>query len=149
MRRFPILQRRKFYGNGGAEIAWFGRDLDAPAWDDPELRTLSYMLGGRDGPRLFIILNADHRSQGVALPPSADRAPWRRVIDTSLPSGQDFVEEGREAASITRSDILHRPGAWSSSPARESPLAARRRNPSPLRLGSSGLAEMKAAGKVE
>ncbi len=28
MRRFPLLQRRKFYGNGGAQIAWFGRDLE-------------------------------------------------------------------------------------------------------------------------
>jgi glycogen operon protein len=96
MRRFPLLQRRKFYGGGGPEIAWFGRDLDAPAWDDPELRTLAYMLGGRRGPRLFFILNADYRSQGVALPPSADHAPWRRVIDTCLPAGEDFAEEGSE-----------------------------------------------------
>jgi glycogen operon protein len=97
-RRFPLLQRRKFYENGGAEIAWFGKDLNAPAWDDPELRTLSCMLGGRDGPRLFFIQNADYRTQGVALPPSADRAPWRRVIDTSLPAGEDFSEEGQEGA---------------------------------------------------
>jgi hypothetical protein len=47
---------------------------------------------------LFFIQNADYRTQGVALPPSADRAPWRRVIDTSLPAGEDFSEEGQEGA---------------------------------------------------
>ena len=48
--------------------------------------------------RLFFILNSDHEPQWVRLPRlGADRA-WHRAIDTSLASGDDFSEAGREVA---------------------------------------------------
>ncbi len=107
-RRFPVLQCRKFFtgrdsnDNGVPDIQWFGRNLDAPAWDDPELRTLCYLLDGGEGPGgrgdyfLFIILNADFRLQAVRLPALPAGRPWQRIIDTSLETGEDFLDEARE-----------------------------------------------------
>ncbi len=107
-KRYPILQRRKFFsgidmdGDRIPDIQWFGKELDRPAWDDPELRTLSYMLDGGEEPSdageylLFVILNADFLPQAVRIPPLDPGKRWRRVIDTSLDSGEDFRSEGDE-----------------------------------------------------
>jgi pullulanase/glycogen debranching enzyme len=53
--------------------------------------------------RLFFILNSHFDPQWVNLPPLAPGGVWRRAIDTSLPSGDDFTEPGREI-SIDPSD---------------------------------------------
>ncbi len=107
-RRYPVLQGRKFFtgrdsnGNGIPDIQWFGRNLDDPAWNDPELRTLCYMVDGSEEPGgrgdyvLFFILNADHRMQFTRLPSLPRGKQWKRVIDTSLEAGDDFLGEGRE-----------------------------------------------------
>ena len=106
--RHPILQRRKFFrgmdldADGQADITWFGPDGGRPNWDDPELRILCYQLDGseagtgRDDSLLFLILNADHRSQTVKLPPLPDGKKWRRAIDTALAGGDDFMDAGAE-----------------------------------------------------
>jgi len=105
---YPILQRRKFYsgtdenGNAIPDLAWFGKEGDPLNWDDPENRTLCYQLDGSEDPAgagdylLFFILNADYRSQSIKLPVCRDGQSWARIIDTSRPSGADFLEAGRE-----------------------------------------------------
>jgi glycogen operon protein len=110
-RRFPILHRRRFFtgqdldGNGLADITWYGPDLRSPDWGNPELRAIAYLLDGEaardqrpEAPlasyRLFTLHNADHRPCRFALPPAP--AAWRRILDTSLPAGEDLVEPGRE-----------------------------------------------------
>jgi hypothetical protein len=45
---------------------------------------------------LFFILNAHFEPQPVKLPPLDPGCGWHRAIDTSLPSGEDFAEPGRE-----------------------------------------------------
>ena len=107
-RRFPVLQSRKFFtgqyqdNNGIPDIRWFGTRLDEPAWQDPDLRTLCYQLDGGEAPGgagnyvLFIILNADYRLQCVQIPPPPAGKTWRRVVDTSLDSGEDILEDGEE-----------------------------------------------------
>jgi glycogen operon protein len=71
-------------------------------WDDPEVRTIAYQLDGSEEPsevgdyRLFFILNADYRMQSVSLPPLDGKKRWYRVIDTSLPAGEDFADSGKE-----------------------------------------------------
>jgi isoamylase len=113
--RFPALQSRKFLestdkdGNSISGISWFGTDGNAPNWDNIEVRILSYRLDGADEQssgrnyQLFLIFNADYRGQGVKLPPLSDKK-WYRVIDTSLPAGIDFADEGGEVE-IIPSDI--------------------------------------------
>jgi len=107
-RRFPILQRRKFFrgvdldANGIDDITWFGTDGRGPNWNDPELRTLCYQLDGSEGSAnrddylLFYILNADYRKQVVEIPQPPGGMTWYRVIDTSLSSEKDFLDPGAE-----------------------------------------------------
>lgn len=42
---------------------------------------------------LFLALNGDYRKHEVMVPPLPG-IRWRRAIDTSLPSGVDFAEDG-------------------------------------------------------
>jgi len=107
-RRFPALQRRKFFlgkdldADGIPDLTWFAPDGGQPRWQDGSARTLCCQLdssedGARlDVDRLFFILNGDFESQWVKLPPLGPSRCWRRAIDTSLPSGEDFAEPGKE-----------------------------------------------------
>jgi isoamylase len=107
IRRYPILQRRKFLlgkdldNNQIPDITWFDNWLHRPDWNDPRVRTLNLMLDGSEEPSesgeylLFIILNADPFLQRVSLPPVEGKC-WHRVIDTSMPEGEDFLDPGKE-----------------------------------------------------
>jgi glycogen operon protein len=107
-RRFPILQRRKFYlgkdldDDGVADLTWYSNVLGAPSWQDTNARTLCMQLdasedGANNGvDRVFFILNGHYEPQWIQLPQlGADRG-WHRAIDTSLPGGEDFLEAGQE-----------------------------------------------------
>ena len=107
-RRCTILQRRKFLlgedrnGDGVPDIVWYGTNLETPAWDDPELRTGCVQLdGGQEHSdlghyRLLFILDEDTNLRYVTLPPLAPGARWSRLVDTSLPAGEDIVLPGAE-----------------------------------------------------
>jgi isoamylase len=107
-RRFPVLQRRQFRlgkdrdADNVPDLTWFGADQDAPPWNDPAARTLCYQLdSSEDGAklavsRLFIILNSRSKPQWCRLPPLDNSERWHRAIDTSLPSGADFADAGKE-----------------------------------------------------
>jgi glycogen operon protein len=107
-RRFPVLQCRKFFtgrdqnANGIPDIRWFGTNLDEPAWQDFDLRTLCYQLDGSEavnGPReyvLLIVFNADYRARSVRIPEPPCGKIWYRVVDTSLDTGEDIADPGRE-----------------------------------------------------
>jgi hypothetical protein len=45
---------------------------------------------------LLLILNADYSLRFIQLPVLSGDRQWRRLIDTSLPAGEDFCEAGRE-----------------------------------------------------
>jgi glycogen operon protein len=107
-RRFPILQRRKFYlgkdldADGVPDLTWYSSELGSPQWDDANARTLCCQLDASDDgmdlgvDRLFFILNSHYQSQWIKLPELAAGRSWHRLIDTSLPAGEDFAEPGRE-----------------------------------------------------
>jgi isoamylase len=107
-RRFPILQRRKFFlgenldADGVPDLTWFASNSGSPDWQNAEARTLCYQLdASEDGAdmgvgRLFFILNGDFKPQWVNLPPLDAELHWHRAIDTSLPGGEDFAAAGRE-----------------------------------------------------
>jgi glycogen operon protein len=110
VRRYPILQRRKFSlgedldDDKIPDLSWFGTNGDGggPRWTDPEARTLCIQLdasterGELTGERLFFIYNADFTSHWVNLPPLDGGGQWRRAIDTSLAAGVDLAEDGNE-----------------------------------------------------
>ncbi len=100
-----IFQRRKFLlgrdldGNTVPDIKWFvGRDTERPSWDDPELRTVCYQLDEEEGHDhfFFIVLNADYNMQYIRIPRLINHKKWYRVVDTSIESGEDFLDSGRE-----------------------------------------------------
>ena len=107
-RRYTILQRRKFMlgmdndSDDLPDISWYGSDLSRPAWGDPECRVLCCLLDGSEERseageyRLYLILNADYNTAWVRIPEPPAGMRWRRVVDTSLPSGRDFMEPGEE-----------------------------------------------------
>jgi isoamylase len=107
-KKYTVLQHRKFFlgrdlnDDNIPDISWFGKDLGTPAWHDPEARTLCYRLDGGETRSalgayyLFIIFNGDHSLQRITIPPLQGGRRWYRVMDTSLPSGEDFVDSGGE-----------------------------------------------------
>ncbi|MGD0915966.1 MAG: glycogen debranching protein GlgX [Thermodesulfobacteriota bacterium] len=108
VKRYSCLQRRKFFlgkdldADHIPDLSWFGKDLDKPSWDDPELRTLCYRLDGGEEEsewgdyHLFFILNADSNLQFIKLPQLTKGKKWFRAVDTSLKSGEDFLDTGKE-----------------------------------------------------
>jgi isoamylase len=107
-RRFPILQRRKFFlghdldDDGVPDLTWYSGELGRPRWEDVNARTVCVQLdASEDGSntgvdRLFLILNGHHDPQWINLPQLAADRCWHRSIDTSLPSGEDFLDAGKE-----------------------------------------------------
>ena len=106
-KRHPILRRGRFHagrdtdGDAIPDIAWYGKELDSP-WVDPRGSTICYQLDGKEGGPdappclLFFILNAAASLERVLLPPAPFRERWYRVVDTSLPDGDDFMAVGEE-----------------------------------------------------
>jgi glycogen operon protein len=71
-----------------AEITWHGVNLDRPDWS-PFSHSLAFTTKATmDRVSFHVILNAYWRPLQFELP----RAPWRRWIDTVLPSPDDIVE---------------------------------------------------------
>jgi len=107
-KRYTILQRRKYFlgidldADNIPDITWYGNDLGKPQWDNPELRTLCYQLDGGEQKsdlgdyQLFFILNTDFNTQSIRIPQLKEGKKWYRVIDTSLKSGEDFLDAGKE-----------------------------------------------------
>ncbi len=107
-RRFPVLQRRKFYlgkdldDDGVPDLTWFAPDGGELQWGDANARTLCCQLDTSeegtqlDVSRLFFILNPNFESRWVKLPALAAGHGWHRTIDTGLPAGDDFAAPGQE-----------------------------------------------------
>jgi glycogen operon protein len=106
-RTYPILQRRKFLlgtdldCNQVPDITWFDGNLNRPDWNNPTEQMLSLMLDGGEEKSpagdylLFLILNASPFLERVSLPHKGEKS-WYRIIDTSLPAGEDFLDPGKE-----------------------------------------------------
>jgi len=105
---YSVLKRREFLsgkdldGNHVRDIEWFAPDGNPLNWDDWQSRTLCYQLDGSEQEselgdyQFFFILNADFNLKSVRLPRPGNGKKWRRIVDTSLDSGRDFVDPGKE-----------------------------------------------------
>jgi glycogen operon protein len=106
---YNVLQQRQFFqgtdidDDSVPDISWFGINLELPNWNDPESRTLCYRLDVGDY-NLFIVLNAYFNLQPVRTPEPGPQKKWHRAIDTSLPSGQDCLDIGKEIL-LTPADV--------------------------------------------
>jgi isoamylase len=99
--RHPALRRRTFFqgmsGSKSPDIFWHGVEPSEPDFGF-ESRSIAFALDGRriDRPGIvdrdiYVALNAYWKPLNFRIPASPSGRPWRRTIDTSLPSPDDAV----------------------------------------------------------
>jgi len=105
----PVLAQEHFYreacdGECRAEIVWHGTDGGEPQWENPDARAIAFHLNGSAIKKpvhvqdndLFVILNSGGFNAKFTTPePSNKNAKWYRIVDTSLPDGEDIVDESK------------------------------------------------------
>jgi isoamylase len=100
-KRHPALRRRTFFRGAGPDasrepdIYWHGVEPWAPDFSAGS-RTLAFSLDGSQTGRepdrdFYIACNAWEGPLPFRTPPSPSGKPWRRTIDTALPSPMDIV----------------------------------------------------------
>jgi glycogen operon protein len=102
-KRHPVLRRQGFFQNRftaphlGPEVVWHGLEPYQPDFRYIA-RTLALTLDGRQTRReadcdFYVAMNAWQDRLPFRVPPSPSGRPWRRVVDTALPSPGDIVAE--------------------------------------------------------
>ena len=86
----PLLGRDNFLTD--ADVTWH-----EDRWHDPQSKFLAFTLHDRGFGcgDLYIAFNAHEFYVDAALPPPPQGKRWARIVDTNLPSPQDFVAEGK------------------------------------------------------
>jgi isoamylase len=85
------LSRERFVNR----VSWHGVKVGDPDWTG-QSRTLAFHLHARQGhPDLYVMFNAHWESQRFNLPHGGH---WMRLVDTTLPSPDDIVEEASAVA---------------------------------------------------
>jgi pullulanase/glycogen debranching enzyme len=76
-----------------------GAEITSLLGESPKSRALALVLDGRreDDDDLYVMINAYREPLTFAL---QEAGPWRRVMDTSLPSPDDIAEPGHEVAVV-------------------------------------------------
>jgi glycogen operon protein len=119
-KRHSALRRRTFFrgaGYGNAltpDVVWHGVEPFQPDFS-PGSRTVAYCLDGRQTGRepdrdIYVAINAWQDPLDFRVPPAPNRRPWRRVLDTVLPSPRDIVgpEEGPVVPADSRYPVAGR-----------------------------------------
>jgi glycogen operon protein len=101
----PVLRRRTFFTGARAglppEIVWHGIEPAKPDFS-LESHSLAWALDGRRSDRpnfvdrdLYVAVNAWAQTVSFKIPAAPSGRPWRRAVDTALPSPDDIIEEDR------------------------------------------------------
>ena len=105
----PALRRESFFSglpdrHGQRDISWHGTQLQEPAWNDPEARTLAFTI--TDGATtIHVMLNMDFSDQCFDIPLLTANANWKKIIDTAQPSPFDIVASD-QASNIDSDQLL-------------------------------------------
>lgn len=116
-RRHSQLHRKEFFTGkdvrkcGYPDIGWHGVKPNQPDWG-AESRSLAFMIAGdpslSDGPEadfIYAVFNMWYEAITFNLPKLPPGMRWRRVMDTGLPSPDDFLEPGTEQLLPTQSSV--------------------------------------------
>ena len=95
--RLMIALRMKHFALSREEFvnrtSWHGTKLGNPDWTG-ESRTLAFQMHGwHERPDVYVMFNAHWEPQRFALPNRDWHDRWRRLVDTSLASPEDIVED--------------------------------------------------------
>jgi glycogen operon protein len=102
-----VLRRRTFFNaertGQSHEIMWHGVEPAKPDFSS-DSHAIAFALDGRrcDRPHvidrdIYVALNAYTNPLEFTIPAAPSGRPWRRVVDTALPSPQDIVDEADAA----------------------------------------------------
>lgn len=86
----PLLGRESFLSDN--DVTWHEHD-----WSNPESRFIAFTLHERNlgGGDLYVAFNSHNFSVPVEVPAPPSGKHWVRVVDTNLPSPDDFCDEGK------------------------------------------------------
>ena len=83
------------------EILWHGVEPSQPDFG-PDSHALAFALDGRRSDRpglidrdIYVAVNAWQEPLDFSIPAAPSGRPWRRAVDTALPSPEDIIEEDR------------------------------------------------------
>jgi glycogen operon protein len=89
---YQVLNSPNFWTlPGDPEICWHGVKLDAPDWRDQSHSLAFELLSHKRNEHLHVMVNAYWRALEFEIPAPKDGCRWYRVIDTALPSPDDFI----------------------------------------------------------
>jgi glycogen operon protein len=107
----PAFRRPDFFkgfdhgGNMLPDIAWADRTGRTPDWRTLNKYLAFYLDGSRDEIQsdvddddFFVMCNPDSKDIGAAIPPPQQGKCWYRLVDTSVPAPEDFLQCGDEEA---------------------------------------------------
>jgi glycogen operon protein len=96
---------------GYPDISWHGTTPWVPDWG-PNSRSLAFLIPGEaarssgpDADFIYAVFNMWHEPLDFELPKLPDGTRWRRVMDTGLPSPDDFLEPESELLLVNQSKI--------------------------------------------
>jgi len=84
-----ILHRQKFVDND--DIEWHGKEPFSPDWSNDSRFVAFTLKDTQHSEYIYIAFNASWKPIKVKLPHNPK--PWLRVIETSRPPGEDFIDE--------------------------------------------------------
>ena len=90
---YSLFQQEKFWTDpAGPDVTWHGIHLNQPDWG-AESHSLAFELHDPlRAEHLHVLLNAYWEALEFELPPLPPTLRWRRMIDTALPSPEDFAD---------------------------------------------------------
>ncbi|MBN2549346.1 MAG: glycogen debranching protein GlgX [Anaerolineales bacterium] len=100
----PIFREEKFWQATGSSprIAWHGVRLGKPDLSH-DSHSLAFTLNHpASDDQMHVMINAYWEALEYELPPPAPGKRWRRLIDTSLPSPDDFIQPAAALAAQER-----------------------------------------------
>jgi isoamylase len=110
-KRHPVFRRSHFLTGKDTnqdqhpDVSWHGLELDKPDWSENS-KVLAFMLDGDELPHekrdddFYVVLNGDQVEHSLEVsPPKAGKA-WFRIIDTSMASPEDILDEDQGIAII-------------------------------------------------
>ena len=110
-KRHHVLRRKTFLNTEVSptpDIVWHGLEPCEPDWSEPS-RSIAFALDGRRNDRnlldrdIYVAMNAHWESKVSKIPASPSGRPWRRSVDTALPSPDDALPHDTGP----RIEILH------------------------------------------
>ena len=104
-KQHPVFLRSEFLTGAQSDdrrkqdISWYNAQGESPDWNQPS-SFLAYFLDGstaetrteRDDNSFYIILNGGCFDVTATVCPSPQGKHWHRLIDTSYPAGEDFID---------------------------------------------------------